>query len=1108
MRLTVNSFPFIPNHMYFVEMATLVNTNLGGYRSKRLALHDELNHIQDAYGRIDVLTVQEFCDFRASSIDAQTTRIPPFFIHPPTTNQDDATHLSHCRGVATYALTQDQLQIQELQPRSEICTTYHTIKRPGRRGRGTRHTKLAIVNIYNNHNIDNETLHEDIQSTIDACKRKKYFNIILIGDFNAQKFDIPGFREHKHKDWFHKHSATSSRTHIDKCFANFDDIKILAVRTSLEKTAETDPALGHKTVVLRIFEPAPVKMRTSINYSKLGRLARSSQHAAPLKDKLTEEFWNETHSAFENGHTNTATANIDSAAELLVQTTKELIDKATKQTKKPRKMHAIINDAANLVEQDVKDQEKMKSFYNFVRNIKNGLDHENEHLPGLNAFKEKLEKKLNALNETNHPRTNAAVLEIYEKYPTAVATKLTFPPNSLMRYLHPTYYIPNPAHEADTTFEANLGPPNNARQNTMNTENAANSGTHYTRHEDAEAEPSRWPLPEEENPFLDDDDIRQYEEPQAQETSADHEDSLPNPGDPDAHPLLNFPDKMEFDRLIFSVNRSGATDTAGLTTKATSAILRQSTHFKRHLYRLFRAICFTGYIPKVFKEDKIVFLYKRKGDMLDPGNYRPITHAAAYGKHLEKILLSRTKRRDDCNSENHAYTNAHSIFSAIAELIATVDDAIKLNDTLLSPRERRDFKFIPIILAEDISGAFESLNHHTISDCIRKMHHLDHYTAEQKAKVQVKLDDLVSSYLDRSCIVSNGAETLTLNNRRGRSTPQGSSISPKFWRIHDQLFTHIYHKLVEDTLNNSNIRVFSHKHIAYADDHITVIVLKVPTAAIENPKKTQVFLDNVYTIDKTIDLFRQALMTATETVGSKINPAKTEIIVQPPYANHVTLAQQSFKWLGYTLELNKSGKLIITDDQLTKKTGMLNTLVDDVYSYITSLKTRVRIYKVWAAPMIEFFLLQEILDKNARSKLEAVQHRCICAALKLKRAGTPKAEVNKVILDLPIERKCQRFAATLATFPAVARLIEDDKLTAQDYASSKTTRQGTQIVNAIYNKQNTLTIAIDTLAQEWNLFRDEANALRAVKIDYDELPGQISALRQRRSQIIDEKTNS
>ena len=1091
---------------FIVEMATIVNTNLGGYRSKRSAIHDELNNIQDAHGRIDVLTVQEFCDFRTATVDPQLARIPPFFNEHPSTNEAISTHLSHCRGVATYAHTQDQIQIQDLQIRSELCTTFHTIKRPGRCGRGTRHTKLAILNIYNNHNIADDALKNDIQKTIEHCRLLKYYNIIAIGDFNAAKFDIPGFREHKHKDWYHKHSATSGRKHIDKCFANFDDVKIMEVRTSLEKSAETDPELGHKIVVIRAFEPRPAKLRTSINYSKLGRLARNKQYTDTLDEKLTEEFWKDTHSAYEEGHSTTAQTNIEQAAELLIESTKTLIDKATKQTKKPRKMHAIINDAANLVEQDVKDQEKMKSFYNFVRNMKNGLDHENEHLPELKAFKEKLESKLNALNETNHNLTNAAVLEIYEKFPVAITTNLTFSPDSLMRHLSIAYYIPNPAHEADTTFEANPGPHTHTDNQNPTTANPG-SHTHYIARNQTQPEPPEWPQPTQ-NPFQDDDDVERYEDaPQPVPTSPDDQ-SSPSPGDADAHPFLDFPDKQEFEKLIFSVNRSGATDTAGLTTKATSAILRQSTHYRKHLYRLFRAICYTGYIPNCFKKDKIVFLYKRKGDMLDPSNYRPITHAAAYGKHLEKILLSRTKRRSDCNAENHAYTNAHSIFSAIAELIATVDDANKLNDTLLKPNERRDFKFIPIIAAEDISGVFESLNHLTIADCIRKMHHLDHYSSEQRSKIQVKLDLLVHSYLDRTCDVSNDTENLKLNNRKGRSTPQGSSINPKFWRIHDQIFTHIYHKLVDDALRHSNIRVFSHKHIAYADDHITVIVLRVPTAALDNPKKTGTFLANVQRIDETIDLYRQALMTATETVGSKINPAKTEIIVQQPYSDHVMLAQQKFKWLGYTLQLNKSGKLIITDEQLDKKTGHLNTLIEDVYAYIPNLKTRVRIYKVWAAPMIEFFLLQEILDNKIRSKLESIQHRCICAALRLKRAGTPFTEVNKVIYELPISRKCQRFAASLASFPAVATLIHDDIQTARDYESTKTTRQGTQTTNAIYNRHNTLTIALDTLAQEWTGFQDEADALRKQKIDYETLPKQITEIRRIRSEKINEKTLS
>ena len=214
------------------------------------------------------------------------------------------------------------------------------------------------------------------------------------------------------------------------------------------------------------------------------------------------------------------------------------------------------------------------------------------------------------------------------------------------------------------------------------------------------------------------------------------------------------------------------------------------------MFRLFRAICYIGHIPDRLKTDKIVFLYKRKGDVLDPANYRPITHAPAYGKHLEKILLRSSKTVDDQNRENHAYTQDHSIFTAIADLMATTDDIQKLNDTLLTRPERRNFKILPVIIAEDISGAFESLHHESIMSCISHMHELHHYPEHERRKIQIKLDLLVKSYLTRQCKVSNDKEMLNLRGNPGRSTPQGSSISPKFWRIHDQIFSKIYHNRI------------------------------------------------------------------------------------------------------------------------------------------------------------------------------------------------------------------------------------------------------------------------------------------------------------------------
>ena len=151
--------------------------------------------------------------------------------------------------------------------------------------------------------------------------------------------------------------------------------------------------------------------------------------------------------------------------------------------------------------------------------------------------------------------------------------------------------------------------------------------------------------------------------------------------------FLKFPEFSSFKRIILSVNSSGATDYTKLTTKATSIILRSSTFYLDTTYNLFKRIAKLGHIPPCMKQDKIVFLYKRKGDTLDAANYRPITHAPALGKHFEKIILNVLEQVPDKNSENHAYTSQHSIFSAITNLITQIQRIKRLNETHLNPQE-------------------------------------------------------------------------------------------------------------------------------------------------------------------------------------------------------------------------------------------------------------------------------------------------------------------------------------------------------------------------------------------------------------------------------------
>ena len=186
---------------------------------------------------------------------------------------------------------------------------------------------------------------------------------------------------------------------------------------------------------------------------------------------------------------------------------------------------------------------------------------------------------------------------------------------------------------------------------------------------------------------------------------------------------------------------------------------------------------------------------------------------------------------------------------------------------------------------------------------------------------------------------------------------------------------------------------------------------------------------------------------------------------------------------------------------------MLDSLIEGTFAYISGLTTRVRIYKVWAAPVIEFFLLQEIASSTTRSKLESLQHKCICAALRVKREGTPKTAVLNAIYELPIDRKCNRFANSLLNIPSVLDRVQADQRAAEAHNITRTTRRGATVANELYNETNTLSVAISKNAEAWAEFEQEAKIIGEQKIDYELLPDILRELKKTRTEIIRRNTN-
>lgn len=96
-------------------------------------------------------------------------------------------------------------------------------------------------------------------------------------------------------------------------------------------------------------------------------------------------------------------------------------------------------------------------------------------------------------------------------------------------------------------------------------------------------------------------------------------------------------DLESFRQAVMSTSNSNAVDALGMSLKQTKVYLSNRTFLKR--YRKIADNSFRlGHFPTVWREDNIHFIWKNKGDKMDPANFRPITIAPSLGKHLEKLF--------------------------------------------------------------------------------------------------------------------------------------------------------------------------------------------------------------------------------------------------------------------------------------------------------------------------------------------------------------------------------------------------------------------------------------------------------------------------------------
>ena len=463
----------------------------------------------------------------------------------------------------------------------------------------------------------------------------------------------------------------------------------------------------------------------------------------------------------------------------------------------------------------------------------------------------------------------------------------------------------------------------------------------------------------------------------------------------DETPILPiFPSKQEFRKIIASLKNSNAVDYHGLSTTMIKAWTRVSCGGFNDLYALTYACARTGYYPKCLRIDEIHFLFKRKGDKMDPANYRPITLCVALSKIFDKITTSQLRRLIDWAVNNHAYIAFLSCQSALID----VSEFFHLQRELCT--EHDIYIYIPIILCEDISGAFESIEIEALCMIFSMLF---------RETSEFRIVEWIRSYFDRTSFVREGDEEFELIRKfLTKTSPQGSILSPAFWRFYDALFTKRYTDRLQ-ILSEKLEYVKSINHTSFADDKKTQAILRF--------KKTETKENIKLKIAEFALECRQLLNISTRELGCRINTKKSEVILPAVWQVMEVDSKIVYVWLGYSIRIMANMHLVLTDSRMIQRFEASRRITRDMYQYMTSLFARWKIYKTFVCPLIEWFLpvmLTARMDSLAiKNKIEVFQQEALCDALMIPKTVS-REKLEKLVREKPVRIKMMIMANRLA----------------------------------------------------------------------------------------------
>jgi hypothetical protein len=199
------------------------------------------------------------------------------------------------------------------------------------------------------------------------------------------------------------------------------------------------------------------------------------------------------------------------------------------------------------------------------------------------------------------------------------------------------------------------------------------------------------------------------------------------------------------------------------TDEIVPALLQQGMEYlSPHLCCIFRACLAYGYIPKAWRQVRVMFIPKPgKPDYTKAKAYRPISLSSFLLKTMEKLVYRHIRdgalKNYPLHRNQHAYQTGKSTETALHNVVTHTESSI-------------EHKEIALAAFVDIEGTFDRTSSEVIT-----------LAAERNGTESTICRWICSMLESRNIVTTLSGETLRASKARG--CPQGGVLSPLLWSL-------------------------------------------------------------------------------------------------------------------------------------------------------------------------------------------------------------------------------------------------------------------------------------------------------------------------------------